>query len=111
MKNAIIVKLRTVREKEYLVPGKVKSLTSFFAVHKGEGDVTIVYDGTKSGLNGQLWAPWFPLPSVNSHLCCTQPGSYMGDIDFSEQFLNFMLHERIRPYAGVDLTLFSLKNV
>jgi hypothetical protein len=105
-RDAIIVKLKTVREKGYLIPGNVRSLTSFFAVPKGEGDVRLVYDGTKSGLNGQLWAPWFLLPTVNSHLRCVQPGSYMGDIDFSEQFLNFMLHEKIRAHAGVDLTLF-----
>ncbi len=30
----------------------------------------------------------------------------MGDIDFSEQFLNFILHEKIRKYAGVDVTPF-----
>jgi hypothetical protein len=33
----------------------------------------------------------------------------MGDIDFSEQFLNFVLHERLQPYAGVDLTPFFLE--
>ena len=30
----------------------------------------------------------------------------MGDIDFSEQFLNFMLHEKLRKYSGVDITTF-----
>jgi hypothetical protein len=30
----------------------------------------------------------------------------MGDIDFSKQFLNFMLHEKLRKYAGVDITTF-----
>jgi hypothetical protein len=66
----------------------------------GDGDVRVVYDGTKSGLNGQLWAPWFPLPTIDTHLWYTGPGFYMGDIDFSEQFLNFMLHEKLRKYAG-----------
>ena len=30
----------------------------------------------------------------------------MGDIDFSEQFLNFALHETVQPYVGVDLTAY-----
>ncbi len=67
-----------------------------------------MYDATKSGLNAQLWAPWFLLPTVDSHLRCTAPGFFMGDIELSEQFLNFVLHEKVQPYAGVDLTsLFS----
>jgi hypothetical protein len=105
-RDAIILKLKLVRDKGYLVPGEVKSLTSFFTVPKGDGDVRMVYDGTKSGLNAQLWAPWFPLPTIDSHLRCIQSKHYMGDIDFSEQFLNFVLHERVRSHAGVDLTLF-----
>ena len=93
-----------MRDKGYLIPGEVKSLTSFFTVPKGEGVVRMVYDGTKSGLNNQLWAPWFSLPNIESHLRCILPGYYMGDIDFSEQFLNFVLHERVRAHAGVYLT-------
>ncbi len=89
-----------------MVQGEVKSLTSFFAVPKGEGDVRIVYDGTKSGLNNQLWAPWFPLPTIDTHLCSIGPGYYMGDIDFREQFMNFILHEKVRRYARVDVTPF-----
>lgn len=30
----------------------------------------------------------------------------MGDIDFSEQFLNFMLHEKVQKCAGVNVTPF-----
>ena len=63
----------------------------------------MVYDATKSGLKAQLWAPWFLLSTIESHLRSVQPGSFMGNIDFSEQFLNFVLHEKIQPYAGVDI--------
>jgi hypothetical protein len=43
---------------------------------------------------------------IDTHLCSISPGYYMRDIDFSEQFLNFILHEKIRKYAGVDVTPF-----
>lgn len=102
--SAMRKKLQAVREKGYLKPGTVKSLTSFFAVPKGENDIRMVYDGTKSGLNGVLWAPWFPLPTIDHHLRAVLPGYWMGDIDIGEMFLNFMLHERVQPYCGVDLT-------
>jgi hypothetical protein len=105
-RSKIKEKLRKVRAKEYLVPGAVRSLTSFFTVPKGTTDVRIVYNGTKSGLNDCLWAPWFRLPTVEQHLRAVVPGSFLADIDVGEQFLNFMLHRDVRPYAGVDLTAF-----
>ena len=36
----------------YISPGLVVSLTSYFAVAKGEWDIHLVYDGTSSGLIG-----------------------------------------------------------
>jgi hypothetical protein len=59
----------------------VTSLMSFFSVPKEENDIRMVYDETKSGLNSILWAPWFPLPTIEMHLCSVVPGTYMGDID------------------------------
>jgi hypothetical protein len=102
MHDAIKNKLNGAISKGYLARGEVRSLTSFFTVPKGDGDVRVVYDGANSGLNRQLWAPWFTLPTIDTHLRSIGPGLYMGDIDFSEQFLNFMLHEKLRKYAGVD---------
>jgi hypothetical protein len=34
-------------------------LMHFFSVLKGGVDIRMVYDGSKSGLNAALWAPWF----------------------------------------------------
>jgi len=106
MNEAMTKKLHNARGKGYIIPGTVKSLTSLFSVKKGNDDIRLVYDGTKSGLNKALWAPWFPLPTIEAHLRAVEPGSFMGDIDIGEMFLNFMLHERIQPYAGIDLTPF-----
>jgi hypothetical protein len=66
----------------------------------------MVHNGTKSGLNDSLWAPWFRLPTVEQHLRATVPGTYLADIDVGEQFLNFVLHKDAQPYAGVDLTAY-----
>jgi len=97
-------KLSKVRDRGYIGKGRVESLTSFFAIPKGELDIRMVYDGMKSRLNGTLWVPWFSLSTVEQHLRATVPGSYMGDVDIGEMFLNFMLHESVWPYCGVDLT-------
>jgi hypothetical protein len=82
----------------------VEALTSFFAVSKGEEDIRMVYDGTASGLSEALWAPWFSLPTVESHLSMVELGTFMADVDLGEMFLNFFLDDRIRRHAGVNLT-------
>ena len=50
----------------------------------GDTDVRVVYDGTLSGLNASLWAPYFPLPTIQSHLRIVEPGTYMADNDLGE---------------------------
>lgn len=61
-------KIERVRRLRYMCPGAVHSLTSFFAVPKGEQNIRMVYDEMKSGLNDSLWAPWFALPTIEGHL-------------------------------------------
>ena len=90
--------------KEYITRGFVISLTGFFAVAKGEGDIRIVYDATKSGLNESIWAPNFVLPTVDSVMRNATFDTWYGDIDLGEMFLNYFLDEKLRPYAGVDAT-------
>jgi hypothetical protein len=98
-------KLVDVRSKGYiaLLVG-ILSLTSFFSVDKGEDDIRMVYDGTKSGLNRVLFAPWFALATVDSMLRSVGPGTWSADNDFGEMFLNFWLHPDLQRYTGVDLT-------
>ena len=71
----VIEKLRVARDKGHIDLGVVDSLISFFEVPKGLMDIRKVYDGTKSGLNEMLWAPWFPLPTVDSLLRSVEPGT------------------------------------
>lgn len=100
------VKLNSIRDRGYVESGVVESLTNFFNVPKGEDDIRMVYDGTASGLNASLWAPWFPLPTVESLLRAVEPGTFMCDADVGEMFLNFMLHEEVKKMCGVDFTLY-----
>ena len=69
----------------------------------------MVYDASVSGLNDSLWAPRFAMPTLNTHLRAVEGNTYMGDCDIGDCFLNFILHESVRPYAGVDLTHYSNK--
>jgi hypothetical protein len=105
MADKMVAKLRDVLEKGYLEEGKVTSLMFFFAVEKND-DIRMVYDGTKSGLNDATWAPWFPLPIVEDLLDAVEPGTFMGDNDVGEMFLNFIMHSDLRELCGIDLTDF-----
>jgi hypothetical protein len=97
-------KILKVVRRRYVSNGFVKSLTSFFAVPKGVGDIRVVYDGTRSGLNDSIWAPNFYLPTIASVLHKSDDKTFYGDIDIGEMFLNYFLDPDLRPWAGVDLS-------
>ena len=82
----------------------VEAMMFMFHVPKGEADIRMVYDGTKSGLNDALFSYWFALPTVNSMVRWVVAGSWLADNDYGEQFLNFPLHPDIRKLCGVDLS-------
>jgi len=93
-------KLAAVWDKGYITKGTVmESLTSFFAILKGNDDIWMACNGTSSGLKSVLWAPSFPLLTVENYLQAMSGGYYMGDIDVGEMFLNFIMHERIWMYC------------
>ena len=78
VKAKIVEKLESARERLYLEKGSVSSLISFFEVIKALVDIRLVYDGTKSGPNEAMWAPWFGLPTIESLLQCLGPGTFQG---------------------------------
>jgi hypothetical protein len=107
--NRLLVKdkVNAVLKKGYIVrisPTEVRSLMFMFDVPKGLDDLQMVYDGSNSGLNDSLWAPWFSLPTVETMTRALLPGYWCADNDYGEQFLNFKLHKELRPYCGVDLS-------
>ena len=96
-------KLATVREKGYIQPGHVESLTGYFAVPKGTSDIRMVYDATRSGLNAALWTPSFALPTADDLTDLISSDSWLMDLDMGEMFLNFPLGKNLRAHCGVDL--------
>ena len=103
-KREQLKKLHKPVSKNYITRGFIKSLIAFFEVLKGENDIRIVYDAKKSGLNESIWAPNFLLPTVESVLRNADSDTWSGDIDLGEFFLNYFLNEKLRPYAGVDVS-------
>ena len=82
----------------------VEALMFMFHVPKGDSDIRMVYDGTKSGLNASLFAPWFSLPTVDSMVRWVIAGSWLADNDYGDQFLNFPLHPDLQKFCGIDLS-------
>ena len=82
----------------------VQSVMYMFHVPKGTDDVRMVYDGSKSGLNEALFAPWFHIHTVEMMCRSLLPGYWCADNDYGEQFLNFNLHPALQRLCGVDLT-------
>jgi hypothetical protein len=104
VRQSMGAKLMKVFARHYFIYGMILSLMSFFAVPKGDADIRLVYNGTPSGLNVHLWAPWFALPTICALLRALELDTFMADSDIGELFLNFMLEERCARLAGVDLT-------
>jgi hypothetical protein len=104
IRDAVKTKFTKFCSKGYIQRGTACGLASYFTVPKGDGDIRLVFDGTKSGLNECIWAPSFSLPTVTSLLTSTEPGTWMADVVVGEQFYNFMLDPSVRPYCGVDLS-------
>jgi hypothetical protein len=102
-KAQLVTKLQKACDRRYIAAGPVDSLTAFFAVKKGDDDVCPVYDSSVSGLNDSIWMPRFVLPTIQTHLCQLEAGTFMCDLDVREICLNFILHRSICPLAGVDL--------
>jgi hypothetical protein len=106
-------KLEKTKIKKVVKRGYIKRVSAdvilllmhFFLVLKGDVDVRMVYDGSKSSPNAALWAPWFgALPTVSEMACTLLPGYWCADNNYGEMFLNFPLHEDLQKYCGVDLS-------
>ena len=104
IKEKMMAKWIKIIRRKYVQPGQVVSLTGSFPVAKGENDIRMVYDATKCGLNEQIWAPNFMLPTIDMTLRHVTETGWFGDIDLGEMFLNFPLDSDLRAYVGIDAT-------
>ena len=108
--NKILSKVSKALDRQYMkiTPKEnVKNLIDYFGVAKGESDIRVVFNGTSCGLNDQVWAPNFWLPTAKSMIRSTSYNYKFVDIDLGEMFLNFPLNKQLIPYSGVDLTPFK----
>ncbi|KAL7562228.1 hypothetical protein ACA910_004037 [Epithemia clementina (nom. ined.)] len=64
----------------------------------------MVYDGTKSGLNACLYAPWFILPDADVLARTLDDGYWCIDNNYGETFLNFWIHPDLMKFSGMDLS-------
>ena len=105
MLTKIADKIEDVRAKRYVCEeGKWKATMNYFAVPKGDSDIRMVYDGTKSGLNDCLYAPWFPLPDAEVLVRTLDTDYWCVDNDYGEMFLNFWIHPELQEYSAMDFT-------
>eukprot|EP00978_Attheya_sp_CCMP212_P035281 scaffold152493_cov59-Attheya_sp.AAC.1 len=65
----------------------------------------MVYDGTKSGLNDCLFAPWFALPTMNTMFRSLDVDFWCADNDFLDNFLNYLIGKELRVYCGIDVDI------
>jgi hypothetical protein len=96
-------KLDKVLEQYYIRKGQVQGYIDYFDVPKGAEDIRVVYHGTESGLNAQLWAPLFHMPTGTTAVDVMAFNTWLTDSDIGEMFPNFPMDPRIRSRAGVDL--------
>jgi hypothetical protein len=104
IKDMVKKKLVKFIDRDYVSAGRILSLMSYFTVPKGDSDVRVVFDGTKSGLNAAIYAPTFSLPTVETLLPKLEVDAWQGDIDVGEQFYNYMLDPTVQQYCGIDIT-------
>jgi hypothetical protein len=65
-----------------------------------------VKDGSKSGLNVELWAPWFALLMMTKMSSMVLSGYWCTNNNYGKMFLNFPLYEDLPKYCGVNLSQF-----
>ena len=86
---------------------RIVSKVDYFPVPKGDGDIRPVFNGTSCGLNSQLWAPNFYLPSADSNAATLTFNYQSIDMDFGEMLINFPLHPSLQTVSGLDLSPFT----
>ena len=101
-------KVNKVRRLLYVRPGKVCSQIDVFIIPKGLDDIRLVYNMTSCGLNKVMWAPWFALPGIRSHLRSVEVNTFLGDMDMGDMFHNYILHPLLQSHGRGRLCRLSI---
>jgi hypothetical protein len=103
IRNQFKSKLLKIMAKGYIQRCSVQSLTLCFTVPKGDADIYIKYDASRSDLHDSIWVQSFTLPHADALTNLLEPMSWMGDIDMGEHFLNFPVDKAVCPYCGINV--------
>ena len=63
------------------------------------------FNGSSCGLNTVLWSSNFWLPTFTNMTRLLTYNCQVVDIDIGDFFLNLSIHDSLRKYLGVDLSL------
>jgi len=99
-----IEKLSKLLRRRYITAcGPVLVTIPRFPVMKGSNDIRVVWDLKKNGVNETVYTPSFQLATQASYHRTIEAGASAGDFDIGEQFPNYTLHPKERPYFGVEI--------
>ena len=105
-------KLEKLIRRGYLEAGRVVVTIPRFTVLKvprgpdpelEPGDIRVVWDLKKNGVNDKMYTPGFAMPTLGTYLRRIEAGTFAGDFDVGEQFHNYQLHESERARQGVEI--------
>ena len=95
-------------QRNYIEPGKLNILNHFFLVPNIISDYRMmVYYGTSRKINDLPWSTHFSLTNFYMKTRKIQEGNYMDDIEIGDMLLNFIIHEYLIKFYGVDVTHMS----
>ena len=77
-----------------------------FPVSRDKTDIRMIYDASSSRINDAVWVTWFQMSTIKTYLRCVESGSYVVDMDIGKFSSNFMLEDKLQPYARVDVLPF-----
>ena len=92
-------------QRNYIEPGKVNILNHFFLVHNTTSYyIMMVYYGTSRKINDIPWSNHFSLTNCFTKTRKIQEVNCMYDIEIGDILMNFIIHEYLIKFYGVDVT-------
>ena len=91
-------------QRNYIEPGKVHILNLFFLELNTISDyIMMVYYDNSRKINDFSLSTHFSLTNFYMKTRKIQEGNYMDDIEIGDMLLNFIIHEYLIKFYGVDV--------